>query len=100
MSSPTEGLMEAMSAKIKALTEELSAENVDALIAGLAVAAALLTLVVAFWIMAKLYGCVFASGGKGGTAKKKVAFAEMPVVAEVAGNAWMNAAGITHPAEV
>lgn len=104
MSSPTEGLMETMSAKLKTLTVDMSAETVDTIIAVMAIVAVLAVLVVVFWFLRKISALVVkvalgkTSRSGGDTMEEEES--ETPVVAQVAGNAWMNAAGITHPAKV
>ena len=102
MSSPTEGLMEIMSAKIKTFTAGMSAETMDTVIGIGAVVSVLLAVTLMFWILTKvaalLVRAVLGGGGAEVTKKKKSsAPGQTPIVAEVAGNAWMNAAGITHP---
>lgn len=104
MSSQTEDLMETASAKIKTLTVDMTAEEVDTVIAVVAVVAVFVVLVVVFWILRKISALVV-KVALGKTSKTgPVAVEEMeyepPVVAQVAGNAWMNAAGITHPVKV
>ena len=89
--------LEVMSAKLKSLTDQMSPGTLDTFIAVLAVVSTSVAFAVVFWILrtvSKLLVRVVLGGG-GGAEKGREE--RSTVVAEVAGSAWMNAAGITHP---
>ena len=89
--------LETMSVKLRALTDDMSAGTVDMVIAVLAFVSANVTLAVAFWMLRTVSRLLVRVALGGGGSADKGRKGRSSVVAEVAGSAWMNAAGITHP---